>query len=619
MSNINVNEYLSSNDRNSDEFDVHIDFDEQNPGCGWGEDIPPSTIYQSEFGITFGNGPSLINECGNFGVSGHSSPVFIGNNYNNTPGDLLISFDNIVSKVQINAGTNSGTTFQMIGYDENNNQIVQSDVLNGINVLTPISVTANGIKSIRVVTSGGDVFVYDDLKIKTGSYQDSDSENYSLSFDGDGDYSHLDWNENLSVYTVSMWVKPNELNQLTFSGIFNTYNDDSNGFQLDVNNNQYRYHSSDINSRFGIMSLNWHHIVVRADGQKTSLYFNGDSIKSINYVNSSWNQIELGRNRMTDRPGNFKIDEVTIWNKALTNSEIELLKNGYVDANDDDLLVWWDMNVGQGDVLIDKSGNNNNAIIYGATWSNDVYTNEDNYPIKVAVVSSAPNSTKDAVAAQLNDDTFYDFTATTLDVNQADEISEISDYDIIIIGGSGNANGQYSTTFFSTLNTYLQNGGGILSTGWFVHETQSIYNYGDLASITPYLDDGSYHFQSPGQMSIVQNDHEVTSGISNFFPTCNYTEYEISIDPGAEQLGGLIGVENANTIIVHDHGNNGRTGYLGGMYMANTGYGNSNMRSGVEDQLLEQMVHWLAGGGQSNQNNPPIASSFVSSSVEDVV
>ena len=149
-------------------------------------------------------------------------------------------------------------------------------------------------------------------------------------------------------------------------------------------------------------------------------------------VNSSWNQIELGRNRMTDKPGNFKIDEVTIWNKALTNSEITLLNNGYVDANDDSLLVWWDMNIGQGDVLIDKSGNSNNAIIYGATWSDDVYTNNNN-PIKVAVVSSAPNSTKDAVAAQLNDDTFHDFTATTLDVNQADEISEISDYDIIIL------------------------------------------------------------------------------------------------------------------------------------------------------------------------------------------
>ena len=88
-------------------------------------------------------------------------------------------------------------------------------------------------------------------------------------------------------------------------------------------------------------------------------------------------------------------------------------------------------------------------------------------------------------------------------------------------------------------------------------------------------------------------------------------------DPGAEKLGGLVVPDNANTIIVHDHGSNGRTGYLGGMYIANPAYGNSNMRSGVEDKLLEQMVYWLAGG-ESNQNQPPVANSFSSSSVEDV-
>ena len=192
-----------------------------------------------------------------------------------------------------------------------------------------------------------------------------------------------------------------------------------------------------------------------------------------------------------------------------------------------------------------------------------------------------------------------------------------------IIGGTGNANGGYTASFYSTLNTYLQNGGGILSTGWFVHETMSTWNGGgqvasDLAAITPYADDGTYHYLQPGQISILQTNHTVTSGISDFNPTCNYTEYEIAIDPGAEKLGGLAVLDNANTIIVHDHGSNGRTGYLGGMYMANTSYGNSNMRSGVEDQLLEQMVYWLAGAAQTNQNNPPVASSFVSSSVEDV-
>ena len=51
---------ISSTNRNSDEFNIHLNFDEQNPGCSWGSDIPPSTVYQSEFGITFSNGPSSV-------------------------------------------------------------------------------------------------------------------------------------------------------------------------------------------------------------------------------------------------------------------------------------------------------------------------------------------------------------------------------------------------------------------------------------------------------------------------------------------------------------------------------------------------------------------------------
>ena len=62
-SSVNQNAHLSSTNRNSDEFNIHLNFDEQNPGCSWGSDIPPSNLYQSEFGITFGDGPSLINEC----------------------------------------------------------------------------------------------------------------------------------------------------------------------------------------------------------------------------------------------------------------------------------------------------------------------------------------------------------------------------------------------------------------------------------------------------------------------------------------------------------------------------------------------------------------------------
>jgi hypothetical protein len=168
------------------------------------------------------------------------------------------------------------------------------------------------------------------------------------------------------------------------------------------------------------------------------------------------------------------------------------------------------------------------------------------------------------------------------------------------------------------LNTYLQNGGGILILSWFIYETKLYYlGNADLAAITPYVQYTGYQYQQPGQISIVQNDHPVTNGISNFTPTCNFTEYARSIDPGAEKLGGFNNIDDAYPIIVHDHGSNGRTGYLGGMYIASTSYVTSGMRSGVEDQLLEQMVYWLAGG-ESNQNQPPVANSFSSSSIEDV-
>ena len=366
-SSANQNAYLSSTDRNSDEFDIYIDFDEQNPGCLWGGDIPPSNLYQSEFGITFGDGPSLIGECGNFGVSGHSSPVFIGNNNNDTPGDLLISFDNIVSKVQINAGTNSGTIFQMIGYDENNNQIVQSAELNGTNVLTPLSVTANGIKSIRIITSGGDTFVYDDLKIKTVSYQEPDSENHSLSFDGINDYVHANWSQTMSEYSISIWVKANSLGQDRHSAVFNSLSNSNAGIQIESgNNNNWRFVYGNSSNSFANMTLDWVHIAVTASNQGTRIYFNGSEVAFENGFENTWDQIELGRNRNANNYGDFSVDNFMVWDRVLSSSEIQSISGNISEYQDDNLKVWWTLDEGAGNTLNDQSGNNNNAIIYDA-------------------------------------------------------------------------------------------------------------------------------------------------------------------------------------------------------------------------------------------------------------
>ena len=222
-------------------------------------------------------------------------------------------------------------------------------------------------------------------------------------------------------------------------------------------------------------------------------------------------------------------------------------------------------------------------------------------PVTVAVVSDASRGTyngRSSTVAQLNDDTYYDFTATALSVNEADQSSELANYDVVIIGGSGHGGSGYTSTFYSALYTFMQSGGGILCASWFIHESSSEYNGGGeqathVAAITPYEDDGGYGYMSSGTVTILSTDHNVTSGISNFSNTANYVEFEDAIDSGAEKLGSASTNSSACTIVVHDHGSNGRTGYLGGMYMARSTYGNSSMRSGVEDRLLEQMVYWI--------------------------
>ncbi|UUZ69432.1 Ig-like domain-containing protein [Polaromonas sp. P2-4] len=91
---------------------------------------------------------------------------------------------------------------------------------------------------------------------------------------------------------------------------------------------------------------------------------------------------------------------------------------------------------------------------------------------KVAVVVSG-NTSNDggyaAIASQLNDDTFFDFTATTVRPDQIDTLAELSAYDVLVIGNTGYGNGDGFAQFASALSTWVQNGGGLVATGWTVY------------------------------------------------------------------------------------------------------------------------------------------------------
>jgi len=152
---------------------VVIDFDAFSAPCGFNR----ATALRDEFvdlGVFFDgpgerDGGAILDECGSFGVSGHSSPNFLAFREKSqmpdggtprSPETLL--FDPLVSLVEVMAGssTSQGQLLTLTAFGPDGD-LVDEDSL----ILTPelqaVSVAGSGIR--EVVVSGPGVFVLDDL------------------------------------------------------------------------------------------------------------------------------------------------------------------------------------------------------------------------------------------------------------------------------------------------------------------------------------------------------------------------------------------------------------------------------------------------------------------------
>ena len=153
-----------------------------------------------------------------------------------------------------------------------------------------------------------------DATLDDGSCTDyPDNGDHSLSFDGVDDYGYLPWNDQLDTYTVALWVRAHDLNQISYQAYFNNSSNANNGFQLDCNNSEeYRLFSSSGSIVLAPLDMEWAHVSVTSDGSTTSAYFNGELVETVNWLVTGWDQIVLGRNRSTNEPGNYNLDEINI-------------------------------------------------------------------------------------------------------------------------------------------------------------------------------------------------------------------------------------------------------------------------------------------------------------------
>jgi len=137
----------------------------------------------------------------------------------------------------------------------------------------------------------------------------------------------------------------------------------------------------------------WHYAVGSWDGSNVRLYVDGQldgegtATTNTDYSNVSVSAPFIGAQDTTWEIFNGMLDDIAVWEDALTASEITALYNSGNGLNASsnsgnytssaNLQGYWDFNEGTGTTLTDRTSNGNNGTINGASWEGSSNTTVD--------------------------------------------------------------------------------------------------------------------------------------------------------------------------------------------------------------------------------------------------
>jgi predicted GH43/DUF377 family glycosyl hydrolase len=216
----------------------------------------------------------------------------------------------------------------------------------------------------------------------------------ALDFDGDDDYvgdigtvSTFSFMHNTGIFTLEAWIKLTDYSsddyyvilgsttgsaQKGFSFVYdNRIGITDNQLLLAINNgisgDAIIISSSSVDS---ITDNEWHHVAAMGDGSNVIFYIDGvpdpgSGIMEPKASGDASDVLNIARSPHHSAPYHYEgiIDEVKIWNRALSPCEI---KNNYEKIN---TVGYWKFNEGSGNIAYDSSGNNNYGTIRGTPWT----------------------------------------------------------------------------------------------------------------------------------------------------------------------------------------------------------------------------------------------------------
>ena len=148
----------------------------------------------------------------------------------------------------------------------------------------------------------------------------------AMTFDGTDDYVLLtfDQEEVWSAYAVSLWSRTDIFGQVQYRSVFNNSSSDPD-FQIDVDGSDpgvYRYWGTQAGATLGPVTSDWVHLAASCDGTETKIYYNGLLVDTLDAVDTNFGRLGIGTNRGTNQPFAGSIDDVRVYNRALSIAEI---------------------------------------------------------------------------------------------------------------------------------------------------------------------------------------------------------------------------------------------------------------------------------------------------------
>jgi len=172
-----------------------------------------------------------------------------------------------------------------------------------------------------------------------------------------------------------------------------------------------------------------------------------------------------------------------------------------------------------------------------------------------------------------------------------DTAGELASYDVVVLGDSGNPDGDPDWTVFdAALETWLSAGGGLVVTG-FGAITEACAHSAVVQSMLPVAcDDASLQGTT---MTVAEPVHPVVDEVGDF-ELYDYAWADTSATLAAGATGLMTASDGNWAVAVRDHGA-GRVVYLAPVYMGRSSYYCSSLREDESDLLLEEAVAWAAG------------------------